>query len=255
MKRKEEEFTLTAYFLKGVAFHLTEGAIHCQNCSLSQLCLPFTLDEKELAQLDLIIERKRPIQKSQTIITAGSPLLSLYAIRSGTMKSFTITESGDEQITAFHLAGDLVGFDAIGTMVHPSFTQALETSMVCEIPYTVLDDLTGKIPKLRRQILRLMSGEIKGDQELISQLSNKSAEARLAAFILSLSSRFSQRGLSPREFRLTMTRSDIGSYLGLTIETISRLLGRFKRDDILKVNGKYITIIDVKKLSSVAVDS
>lgn len=109
-------------------------AIHCQDCSISQLCIPFTLNDSELDQLDEIIERKKPIQKGQELFKAGDELKCLYAIRSGTIKSYTITEQGDEQITAFHLAGDLVGFDAITEAQHPSFAQALETSMVCEIP-------------------------------------------------------------------------------------------------------------------------
>lgn len=117
-----------------------------------------------------------------------------------------------------------MGFDAIGSGHHPSFAQALETSMVCEIPFETLDDLSGKMPNLRQQMMRLMSGEIKGDQDMILLLSKKNAEERLAAFIYNLSRRFAQRGFSPREFRLTMTRGDIGNYLGLTVETISRLL-------------------------------
>ncbi|HHF3724691.1 TPA: fumarate/nitrate reduction transcriptional regulator Fnr, partial [Haemophilus influenzae] len=142
-------------------------AIHCQDCSISQLCIPFTLNEQELDQLDNIIERKKPIQKSQVLFKAGDSLNSIYAIRSGTIKSYTISESGEEQITSFHLPGDLVGFDAITQMQHPSFAQALETAMVCEIPFDILDDLAGKMPKLRQQILRLMSSEIKSDQEMI----------------------------------------------------------------------------------------
>lgn len=143
------------------------------DCSISQLCIPFTLNEHELDQLDNIIERKKPIQKGQTLFKAGDELKSLYAIRSGTIKSYTITEQGDEQITGFHLAGDLVGFDAIGSGHHPSFAQALETSMVCEIPFETLDDLSGKMPNLRQQMMRLMSGEIKGDQDMILLLSKK----------------------------------------------------------------------------------
>ena len=120
-----------------------------------------------------------------------------------------------------------MGFDAITNMQHPSFAQALETAMVCEIPFDILDDLSGKMPKLRQQIMRLMSSEIKSDQEMILLLSKMNAEERLAAFIHNLSKRYSARGFSAKEFRLTMTRSDIGNYLGLTVETISRLLGRF----------------------------
>ena len=158
----------------------------------------------------------------------------------------------DEQITGFHLAGDLVGFDAIGGLKHPSFAQALETSMVCEIPFETLDDLSGKMPNLRQQIMRLMSGEIKGDQDMILLLSKKNAEERLAAFVYNLSRRFAERGFSPREFRLTMTRGDIGNYLGLTVETISRLLGRFQKSEILSVKGKYITIENADALSVLA---
>lgn len=227
-------------------------AIHCQNCSISQLCIPFTLNINELSQLDNIIERKKPIQKGQVLFSAGNELKSIYAIRSGTIKSYTITEQGDEQITGFHLAGDLVGFDAILWRTHPSFSQALETSMVCEIPFETLDMLSGKMPNLRQQIMRLMSGEIKSDQEMILLLSKKSAEERLAAFIYNLSRRFAQRGFSPREFRLTMTRSDIGNYLGLTVETISRLLGRLQQNEILSVKGKYINILDLDALTKLA---
>ncbi|MGQ0286241.1 FNR family transcription factor [Pasteurellaceae bacterium 22721_9_1] len=227
-------------------------AIHCQDCCISQLCIPFTLNKHELDQLDNIIERKKPIQKSQVMFKAGDELTSLYAIRSGTIKTYTISETGEEQITAFHLPGDLVGFDAITNMRHPSFAQALETAMVCEIPFDILDDLSGKMPKLRQQIMRLMSSEIKSDQEMILLLSKMNAEERLAAFIYNLSNRYSNRGFSAREFRLTMTRGDIGNYLGLTVETISRLLGRFQKMGILSVQGKYITINDLPQLTEIA---
>ncbi|MCQ9120745.1 transcriptional regulator FNR [Rodentibacter pneumotropicus] len=226
----------------------TGGAIHCQDCSISQLCIPFTLNEHELDQLDNIIERKKPIQKSQILFKAGDTLNSIYAIRSGTIKSYTVSETGEEQITSFHLPGDVVGFDAITNMKHPSFAQALETSMVCEIPFDILDELSGKMPKLRHQIVRLMSSEIKRDQEMILLLSKMNAEERLAAFIHNLSKRYSLRGFSAKEFRLTMTRGDIGNYLGLTVETISRLLGRFQKLGVLSVQGKYIIINNINEL-------
>ncbi|WP_108650763.1 FNR family transcription factor [Dongshaea marina] len=226
--------------------------IRCQDCSISQLCIPFTLNENELDLLDHIIERKKPIQKGAELFKAGDELKSLFAIRSGSIKSYTITEQGDEQITAFHLAGDLVGFDAINDHRHPSFAQALETSMVCEIPYEVLDELSGKMPKLRQQLMRLMSNKIVYDQEMILLLSKKNAEERLAAFLFNLSMRFAQRGFSSREFRLTMTRGDIGNYLGLTVETISRLLGRFQKSEMITVKGKYITILEPEQLAILA---
>ena len=230
----------------------THCAIRCQDCSISPLCIPLGLNSDELDELDNIIERKKPIQKGQELFKAGEPLKALYAIRAGTVKSYTITEQGDEQITAFHLAGDLIGFDAINTGSHPSFAQALETAMVCEIPYEVLDDLSGKMPRLRQQIMRLMSNEINGDQQMILLLSKKTAEERLASFLHGLSTRFSERGFSAREFRLSMTRGDIGNYLGLTVETVSRLLGRFQKNSLIEVDGKYIRILDAVELALLA---
>ncbi|GHA09204.1 FNR family transcription factor [Oceanisphaera arctica] len=238
--------------IKATKTAANSSSIHCQDCSISQLCIPLGLNTDELDELDNIIERKKPIQKGQELFKAGEELKALYAIRSGSIKSYTISEQGDEQITAFHLAGDLIGFDAINNGSHPSFAQALETAMVCEIPYEVLDDLSGKLPRLRQQIMRLMSNEINGDQQMILLLSKKTAEERLASFLHALSNRFSMRGFSAREFRLTMTRGDIGNYLGLTVETVSRLLGRFQKNHLIEVDGKYIRIVDLPALAALA---
>lgn len=226
--------------------------IHCQNCSISELCLPFTLNEQELDTLDNIIDRKRPIRKNEKIFQDGDYLNSLFAIRSGTFKTFTIDANGEEQITGFHLAGDLLGFDAISNSEHQSFAQALETAMVCEIPYDTLDQLSDTMPALKKQVLRLMSNEIRSDQDMLSLLNRKNAEQRLATFISTLSTRYQQRGLSSKEFRLTMTRGDIGNYIGLTVETISRLLNRFHKEGLIEVNGKLITILDSERLDEVA---
>lgn len=226
--------------------------IKCQNCSISELCLPFTLNEQELNTLDEIIDRKRPIHKGDKIFNDGQELHSLFAIRSGTFKTFTVNEQGEEQITGFHLAGDLLGFDAIADSEHKSFAQALETSMVCEIPYNNLDKLSNTMPKLKKQVLRLMSNEIRTDQEMLTLLNRKNAEQRVATFLVSLSDRYHARGLSATEFRLTMTRSDIGNYIGLTVETISRLLNRFHKNGLIKVDGKLITINDLDELTDCA---
>lgn len=229
----------------------TESHIHCQNCSISELCLPFSLNEHELGKLDDIIERKKPVQKGDRIFKAGQPLHSLYAIRSGTFKTFTISEQGDEQITGFHLAGDLLGFDALSGESHPSFAQALETCMICEIPFDTLDELSNKFPSLKKQILRLMSNEIRCDQEMLLLLNRKTAEERLAAFLSNLGLRYGKRGLSAKTFRLTMTRSEIGNYIGLTVETISRLLKRFQQEELIEVDSKLITILDHERLQEI----
>ncbi|OUR62104.1 transcriptional regulator FNR [Colwellia sp. 39_35_sub15_T18] len=222
--------------------------IKCQNCSISELCLPFTLNEQELTTLDDIIDRKRPIHKGDKIFSDGQAMHALFAVRSGTFKTFTVNEQGEEQITGFHLAGDLLGFDAIADTEHKSFAQALETSMVCEIPYDNLDKLSNTMPKLKKQVLRLMSNEIRTDQEMLTLLNRKNAQQRVATFLVNLSDRYHARGLSATEFRLTMTRSDIGNYIGLTVETISRLLNRFHKNGLIKVDGKFITILAIDEL-------
>lgn len=226
------------------------SGIKCQSCNISTLCIPFTLNEESLSRLDEIIQRKKPWHKGDFLFEAGQPLRSLYAIRSGSFKTFTISEQGDEQITAFHLPGDVIGFDAIHDNLHKSYAQALETAMVCEIPYENLDQLAGTMPQLRKQIMRLMSNEINCDQEMLMLLNQKTAEERLATFLQNLGSRYGSRGFSYQEYRLTMTRGEIGNYLGLTVETISRLLSRFQKEGIIKVEGKLISILDDQQLQA-----
>ncbi len=228
------------------------SSINCQHCGFSQLCLPFTLNDSELDKLEQIIQRKRPSHKGDYLFEAGKPLHALYAVRTGSFKTYTLTEQGEEQITGFHLPGDVIGFDAIGDQQHPSYAQALETAMVCEIPFNNLDHLLDQVPKLRQQLMRLMSQDIHGDQQMMLLLNRKTAEEKLAAFITNLAQRFGSRGFSRKEFRLTMTRGEIGNYLGLTVETISRLLGRFHKDELIHVDGKLITITNFEELSRVA---
>ncbi|WP_430455801.1 fumarate/nitrate reduction transcriptional regulator Fnr [Rheinheimera sp.] len=228
------------------------SSINCQHCGFSQLCLPFTLNDAELDKLDQIIQRKRPSHKGDHLFEAGKPLQALYAVRTGSFKTYTLSEQGEEQITGFHLPGDVIGFDAIGDQQHPSYAQALETALVCEIPFNNLDSLLDQVPKLRQQLMRLMSQDIHGDQQMMLLLNRKTAEEKLAAFITNLAQRFGSRGFSRKEFRLTMTRGEIGNYLGLTVETISRLLGRFHKDELIHVDGKLITIANFEELSRIA---
>lgn len=225
---------------------VTETAINCQNCSFSHLCLPVSLNQQELESLDDIIERKRPLQKNDKLVSAGDKFQSLYAVRSGSFKSYISDSNGVEQLTSFHFPGDIIGFDALQNDTHQSHTQALETAMVCELNYETLDQVASKYPKVRRQIMRFMSSEIKHDHEFMMLLSKRSAEDKLLHFIDHLSQRFKERGYSAKEFNLPMTRSEIGNYLGLTVETISRLLTRFQKEGLIKVNGKLITIVDFK---------
>jgi CRP/FNR family transcriptional regulator len=221
-----------------------ELSIHCQSCSFSHLCLPVSLNKNELDTLDDIIERKKPLHKNDKLVRYGDKFHSLYAVRSGSFKSYVSDKDGVEQIIGFHFPGDIIGFDALKDDQHGSYTQALETAMVCELPYETLDEMSVRFPKLRQQIMRFMSAEIKHDHDLMMLLSKRSAEERLLHFLSHLSQRFEERGFSAKQFNLSMTRNEIGNYLGLTVETISRLLTRFQKEELIQVDGKLITIIN-----------
>lgn len=228
---------------------MQRSAINCQDCGFSQLCLPFSLNNTELNQLDDIIQRKKPFHKADMLFEAGQNQRCLYAIRTGSFKTFTLTEQGEQQITGFHLPGDIVGFDGLSKQHHPSYAEALETAMVCEIPLPNLETLLDQLPRLRQQMMRLMSQDIQADQQMMLLLNRKTAEQKLATFLSQLAQRYASRGFSGSEFRLTMTRSDIGNYLGLTVETISRLLSKLDKEQLILVNGKLITILDQPRLS------
>ncbi|MBC3766939.1 fumarate/nitrate reduction transcriptional regulator Fnr [Neptunicella marina] len=220
-----------------------QNQLCCQQCHFSQLCLPYSFELKEIEKLDDIIVRKNPYHRRQRLFEAGQPLHSLYAVRSGSFKSFILSEDGQEQITAFHLPGDVIGFDAIHNKTHPSFAEALETSMVCELPYSSLDELGEMFPKLRQQLSRTMSGMLCQNQEALMVLNKYTANERLSHFLASLGHRFGDRGFSPTSFRLSMTRSEIGNYLGLSIETVSRILTQLQKDGKISVEGKLINLL------------
>ena len=228
----------------------SEFSIHCQSCSFSHLCLPVSLNKTELDSLDDIIERKKPLHKHDKLVKAGDKFNSLYAVRAGSFKSFVSSKDGEEQIIGFHFPGDIIGFDALRENAHQSYTQALETAMVCELPYETLDKMAVQFPKLRHQIMSFMSAEIKQDHDLMMLLNKRTAEERLIYFLAHLSKRFEDRGFSPRQYNLSMTRNEIGNYLGLTVEPISRLLTRFQKEGIIKVDGKLITILDFEAMDN-----
>lgn len=226
--------------------------VSCANCPLYQLCLPFGLGRNETDQLDTIVHHRRPIPRGASIFLVGDAFHALYAIRSGSVKTYTITIDGGEQITGFHLPGQVIGLDAISRTHHPCGAEALETASVCEIPYSRLEELAARIPGLGRQLMRIMSSEIHSQEDLLTLLGKRSAEERLAALLLSLSLRLQQRGLSAREFNLSMSRNDIGNYLGLAVETVSRLFTRFQQQRLISVRYKYIRLEDLAGLRTLA---
>ncbi len=226
--------------------------VACKECSLHQLCLPRSITGADLDKLDRIIERKRPLKRNEHLFQVGGSFNSIYVVRSGSLKTYSPTVDGQEQVTGFHLPGELLGLDAIGKGRHPCAAKALETTSVCEVPFEHLEGLTQELPTLQHQLLRLMSKEIFDDQELMLLLGKKTAEARLSAFLLSISLRFKQRGFSSTEFYLSMSRNDIANYLGLAVETVSRMFTRFQEDGLIDAERKHIVIKNREMMQQIA---
>lgn len=224
----------------------------CKSCKLHDLCVPLGMDLADIDQLDEIIKRRKPLQKGEYLFHGNDNFHALYAIRSGSIKTYTENEEGDEQITGLYLPGELLGLDAIHGSKHPCSAVALETTSLCEMPFHSLEDLSQHIPSLHHQLFRIMSREIASEQTLLMLMAQKNAEERLAAFLVNLSSRLKMRSFSDTEFFLSMSRKDIGNYLGLTIETISRTFSRFQSDGILTTQRKYVKINDIHRLRGIA---
>lgn len=231
-----------------IRIHLTQVRSACNSCSLKELCLPAGLGQDELERLDSLINRNRKLKRGDYLYRVGGPLRSLYAVRTGFLKSSMLHDDGREQVTGFHLMGDLLGMDAIGTGRHMCDAVALEDSDACEIPFSDLEDLSRDVPGLQRHFNRLMSREIVREHGVMLLLGSMSAEERLAAFLLNLSQRYSACGYSDTRLNLRMTRQEIGSYLGLKLETISRTLSRMQNTDLIGVESKSIELKDPKRL-------
>lgn len=227
----------------------------CANCSLHQLCLPMGLNEDDIGRLDKIIGRRRRIPRDTHLYRTEEPFKSLYAIRYGHFKTCQINPSGEQQITGFQMACELLGMDAISADVHHCDAIALEDSEVCEIPFSSLEQLFGELPTLLRHFHRIMSQEITREQNVMLLLGNMRAEQRFAAFLVNISARYAARGYSSTNFQLRMTREDIGNYLGLTIESISRLLSRFKKNHWIEVNKRDVVILNLTMLKELAAGS
>ncbi|MDF3933683.1 fumarate/nitrate reduction transcriptional regulator Fnr [Pseudomonas citronellolis] len=217
--------------------------INCHACSLSRLCLPASLSESEVAELDRIVRRNRPLHKGDHLFRAGEAMRQVFALRSGALKTYLLESNGEQQVTGFVLPGELIGLDAIGAATFRGFALALETSMVCAIDLEQLEDLSGRIPGLRHQLLHILSQGIHGEHEHI-RCNRERAEQRLAQFLLGLSVRYQQRGLQQDRFSLPMTRGDIGNYLDLTLETISRLFARFVQNGLIECQGREVRLLD-----------
>ncbi|MDD2722092.1 MAG: fumarate/nitrate reduction transcriptional regulator Fnr [Gallionella sp.] len=222
----------------------------CSSCSLAELCLPVSLSAEEREQLDELSLAKRNYSRGDYLYRSGDKFRSLYAIHSGSFKTQVLHDDGREQVTGFQMAGEIIGLDAISTDIHTCEAIALESSVICEISFNRLEALSREIPPLQRQIHKLMSREIVRDQGIMLLLGSMRAEERLAAFLLNLSQRYAARGLSPTQFNLRMSRQEIGSYLGLKLETVSRAFSHFQEAGLIIVKIRAIEIIDLSGLQA-----
>lgn len=220
------------------------AATSCSNCCLQGVCLPCGLSAADLSDLDELTTGKRRVTRGAALYRSGDGFDALYAVRSGAFKTAGVSRNGEEKITGFYLPGEVMGLDAINGERHDYHAVALEDSEVCAIPFARLQELALRIPELQHQLFRLLSRDIARDHGLMLLLGSMTAEQRLAAFLLSLSRRYQRLGYAADRFLLRMTREDIGNYLGLTLETISRLMSRFQRDGLVTIRQREIELKD-----------
>jgi len=218
--------------------------VACSSCNLRELCLPVGLSDSDIERIDQLVASRRTLRRGEVLFRAGDAFASLYAVRTGFFKTCVSSEDGRDQVTGFQMAGELLGLDGIGADRHTCDAVALEDSQVCIIPYHQLEDLSRELSDLQRHFHRIMSREIVRDHGVMLLLGSMRAEARLSAFLLNLTQRLQARGFSGTSLVLRMTREEIGSYLGLKLETVSRAFSHFQDEGLLEVKQRDIRVLD-----------
>jgi CRP/FNR family transcriptional regulator len=216
----------------------------CSTCTVRKVCMPFDLDAETMRLVDQIVATRIRVKKGETLFHDGDRFAELYAIRSGSCKTLLLTEDGHEQVSGFHMAGDMLGIEGIDAQAHTCRAVALEDTEVCALPFERMEELARRNPGLQHALHRLLSREISRERNVMLMLGTMRAEQRLAAFLLDLSRRYHARGYSSTEFVLRMTREEIGSHLGLKLETVSRLFSRFHQEGVVLVQGRVIKLLD-----------
>lgn len=224
----------------------------CSNCGLQKICFPTGLMRSEISRLDTIVERKPPLRKGDYLFRAGQDFSAFFAIRAGVVKVYSLSDSGDEQIHGFYLPGDVLGLDALSTQTHAYNAIALDTSSVCSIPFNKLETLSSQIPALNHQVFCLMSKGVNEGREHSDILSKRNADQRVAHFIWCIAKRFMNRGYTYTEFRFGVLHRDVALFLGLTPETVSRILAKLAQDQVVIWKRKEVRIVDEKKLKHLA---
>ena len=222
----------------------------CSQCNLQELCLPFGMERGEVDQLDALVGQRIRVKRHQNLYRVGDAFESIYAVRTGSFKTDVLLEDGRDQVTGFQMSGEILGLDGISTEAHTCNAIALEDSEVCVIPFAQLEQLSREVGALQHQFHKVMSREIVRDHGVMMLLGSMRAEERLAAFLINMSQRFTARGFSAAEFHLRMTREEIGSYLGLKLETVSRAFSRFQDQGLITVQQKHIRIRDLTGLKA-----
>ena len=214
----------------------------CSNCNMRELCMPIGLDVDELRRVDELVTKRPLIKRGTALFRAGDKFTALYAIRSGFFKTCTTLADGRAQVTGFQMAGEIVGLDGIATDLHTCDAIALEDTEVCALPFERIEEIAREIKALQHHVHKIMSREIVREHGVMLLLGNMRAEERLAAFLLNLLQRLHARGFSSSDLVLRMTREEIGSYLGLTLETVSRTFSKFSDEGIITVNQRQVHI-------------
>ncbi len=221
--------------------------LRCRRCCLGSLCLPAGVQPAEVALLDSVVDTRRELAEGEVLVEEDAPLRALWVVRSGSLKAET-RWGGRVQVVAFHLPGELVGWDAIAGGRYRTTIRALEPSTLCVVRYQRLMGLGDRIPRLHRRLLAMLSGAAHRDWVVSAVGAGVQAEARVLAFLLSLAERLVTAGLSVDEVRLSMSRDDIASYLGLAPETVSRAMVRVGRLDCLEVRRRRVRFHDLGAL-------
>lgn len=218
--------------------------IACSNCNLRELCMPLGLNEEELNRLDDLVSIRRKVVRGDSLYRNGEKFAALYAIRTGFFKTTVSSDDGRDQVTGFQMAGEVIGLDGIVSDHHTCDAVALEDAEVCIMNFDRLEDLSREINALQRHVHKIMSREIVRENGVMLLLGSMRADERLAAFLLNLVQRLHARGFSQSELVLRMTREEIGSYLGLKLETISRTFSKFVEEGIVEVKQRHVRILN-----------
>jgi len=224
----------------------------CGNCSLRALCLPEGLPAADVERLDRLVQQRMPLEHGQELFHAGAEFLNLYVVRSGSMRTTQAGAPGEEQVIGFHLPGELLGLDAISSGQHQCTAVALDRTSVCAVPFAELEEVAEKVPGLQQQLLRIISREMVEDHNHLAALGRRSARERLALFLYSLSLRLERSGHAGDQFNLTMSRGDIASYLGLALETVSRLMTRLSEEGMIAIDRRNLRIVNREALAQAA---